>query len=341
MRARKHIAKRELAAWMCVRTGITGVLERIPKRRGLMVLSYHRIGNPSETSYDPSLFSATAEQFEFQIRHLKRHSHIISLDEALHQAGSADGAGGAGVLMTFDDGYLDNYTQAFPILKSYGIPAVFFLPTAFIGTGRLPWWDVIAYILKHSRRKTIELHGPELVKFSLDDGDLRATIRRVLSMFKQSCAQEERFISDLENQCDCPRPQGERERRFLNWEEAVEMQESGMAFGSHTHSHEILAGLSPEQQYAELVQSREILERQLRRPIDVLAYPVGGRNTFSAETTQAVERAGYRWAFSNYGGYNVSGRISRFDIHRFGCPDPLPGCFRLQMSIGGLTGAHF
>jgi peptidoglycan/xylan/chitin deacetylase (PgdA/CDA1 family) len=51
------------------------------------------------------------------------------------------------VLVTFDDGYLDNYTVAFPILRSLGVQGVFFLPTAFVGTGELPWWDIIVECL--------------------------------------------------------------------------------------------------------------------------------------------------------------------------------------------------
>ena len=65
------------------------------------------------------------------------------------------------MLITFDDGYRDNYTLAFPILRKHGVQAVFFLPTAFIGTGKLPWWDVIAYIIKHSVKKHIHIEYPE------------------------------------------------------------------------------------------------------------------------------------------------------------------------------------
>src|ERR1043166_4490896 len=56
------------------------------------------------------------------------------------------------VLLTFDDGYLDNYTLAFPVLRSHGVQAVFFLPTAFIGTAHLPLWDVIGYVVRQTRK---------------------------------------------------------------------------------------------------------------------------------------------------------------------------------------------
>ena len=71
-----------------------------------------------------------------------------------------------------------------------------------------------------------------------------------------------------------------------------------MAFGSHTHNHEVLSKLSPASQKEEARQSREILERELGRPIDVMAYPVGRPHTFSSDTIEALKQTGYRAAFS-------------------------------------------
>jgi peptidoglycan/xylan/chitin deacetylase (PgdA/CDA1 family) len=54
------------------------------------------------------------------------------------------------VLLTFDDGCRDNYDLAFPILRSHGVQGVFFLPTAFIGTDAIAWWDEIANLIQRA-----------------------------------------------------------------------------------------------------------------------------------------------------------------------------------------------
>jgi len=116
----------------------------------------------------------------------------------------------------------------------------------------------------------------------------------------------------------------------LNWDEAREMERAGMAFGSHTHTHEILSKLSPDQQFRELFQSRAILEKELAKCIDTMSYPFGRKDAFSEETVRTLELTGYRTAFSFYGGLNLSGKINRFDIRRLGIDGQSLARFRLQ-----------
>jgi peptidoglycan/xylan/chitin deacetylase (PgdA/CDA1 family) len=116
------------------------------------------------------------------------------------------------------------------------------------------------------------------------------------------------------------------------------MQRNGMAFGSHTHSHEILTSLSAELQREEARYSREILEQELNSRIDILAYPVGLKHCFSTDTVSALEQTGYRAAFSFYGGSNRPGEIRPFDIRRYGVADLSYDQFRLQTTMRAATG---
>jgi peptidoglycan/xylan/chitin deacetylase (PgdA/CDA1 family) len=331
--------KRELLARLCYKAGLTRVLEALPQRRTLIILNYHRIGNADETPFDSGVFSATAEQFDSHIAYLKRRFHISTLEEAFAVMGG-ESPPGTSVLITFDDGYLDNYTVAFPILRSHGVQAVFFLPTAFIGTGKLPWWDAIAYMLKKSVKKRIQLEYPEPAIFDLLGDGRKALSTQILRLFTQPAVKDpKRFLMELEKECEVSRPTSVAERCFLDWDEARDMQRGGMEFGSHTHSHEILTKLSSELQLEEIRHSREILERELHRRVDILAYPVGLKHCFSAETTSALEQTGYRAAFSFYGGSNRPGEIRPFDIRRYGVADLSYARFRLQTTFRAITGA--
>jgi len=333
---------REIAALTCAGSGLTAALELMPKRRLLMVLTYHRIGDAAETPYDSGTFSASAEQFDAQITHLKRCFHIVDLEEAREIAAGREAPAGASILITFDDGYRDNYTLAFQILRSRNVPACFFLPTAFVGTGTVPWWDVIAYIIKQSKNRAIRLQYPQPVTFDLEREGLSQAIMQILELYKSSeMRDKERFLSGLEDGCGTQRPTTDSNRRFLSWDEAREMQQAGMAFGSHTHTHEILSKLLPEQQEEELRISRETMEKQLARPVSVMAYPVGERSTFSQETTmRLLERTGYSAAFSCYGGLNLPGETCQFDVRRNGVIPQSHRHFRLQTAIRILKGSQ-
>ncbi len=331
--------KRELLAKLCSATGFTALVERAQKSRSVIVLNYHRIGDADATPYDPGVFSATADEFAWQIAYLKRQFEILRLEDLLAMV-AGEKAMRAGVLITFDDGYRDNYEIAFPILRAAGAQATFFLPTGFIGRRRLPWWDLIAYIVKHSRRPVIRMSYPYSAEFDLDRDGRRAAIVQVLQAYKHpEMKDHDRFIDDLLAGSDGKAPDGDTEPCFMTWEQAREMQAAGMAFGSHTHNHEVLSKLPIETQYEELKCSHEILERELNGPVESVAYPVGGRNAFSPDTQEMAKRSGYKIAFSFYGGFNTAGNVRPYDIQRFGVEQQSQPRFRLQMALGAVSGA--
>ncbi len=333
--------KREFVARMCAGTGVTKILESLRQRQVLIVLNYHRIGSATETPFDSGTFSATPEELDAQIAYFKSRFEMATLEKAVAML-NGNAPRGTSILITFDDGYLDNYTLAFPILRKHGVQGVFFLPTAFIGAGKVPWWDAIAYMIKKCRKKSIHLEYPEPGTFDLENNGAAQVSMQILHVFIQPAVEDsERFITELEEACETLRPETSSERLFLNWEEAREMQGHGMAFGSHTHAHDILSKLSRERQRDELVRSRAILEDELGGQIDTLAYPVGQRFCFSADTVDALKGTGYRAAFSFYGGLNRPGEMHPFDICRFSIGDQSYARLRLQTSLAAVSGTRW
>jgi peptidoglycan/xylan/chitin deacetylase (PgdA/CDA1 family) len=332
--------KRELISTLCAATGATWLFERIARRPVLLVLNYHRIGDKNAAPYDPGIFSCTAEEFDWQISYLKRHFRMATLDGVTGLISGGRPLAEPTVLITFDDGYLDNYQVAFPVLRRHGVQGVFFLPTSFTGTSRIPWWDEVAYIVKQGRKRQFCLEYPRQQNFDIEKEGVERSIMRILRLYKEPEMREHgRFVEQLERACDSSRPGPGAQRCFLNWNEAREMQQGGMAFGSHTHSHEILSKLDAEEQLAELTTSRQIMEAELGRKIDTLAYPVGGRDTFSETTLNALRQAQYRAAFSFYTGFNTAGSIAPFDVQRCGVDQQSRQRLRLQGAIASHGGS--
>ncbi len=330
------ISKRELIAQMCFGTGLLSLLEHAPQRKALLVLNYHRVGNASDTPFDRETFSASSEAFDEQVTYLKRHFHICTIDEALAMV-KGEIPFSTSVLLTFDDGYVDHYTVVFPILRSHGVPATFFIPTAFIGTARIPWWDNIAYVIAHSRNNIIQLTYPKRLQFDLAHEGIDKSISQALWLYKSpEMTDHERFLRNLQAACEAT-PDISAERLFVSWRELQHMQQGGMAFGSHSHSHDILAKLSFDQQATELRRSRLLLEKELHTPAHVLAYPVGLLSSFNQHTWSALRDTGYEAAFSFYGGFNRAGTTQAFDIRRVSVNNPTSARFRLQTSVAAMT----
>jgi peptidoglycan/xylan/chitin deacetylase (PgdA/CDA1 family) len=335
--------KRELLTRGLFWTGGTSLLGQLPARDSLLVLNYHRIGNPDDDPFDPGVFSATGHQLNEQISYLKRRVSLVTLEEAL---AFVDGrlcgkSPRCRVLITFDDGYLDNYEVAFPILRSHGVQGVFFLATSMVGSCSVPWWDHIAFLMKTARQRRFSLHYPADLAVDLVENGMTKSLRDVLRLYKRpGNADPERFIRELKEEAngkDLP----ETLRRFLNWDEAREMIAGGMAIGSHTHSHTVLSQLGPEQQRHELAQSRGFLREQLGIEPDALAYPVGGTSSFSDQTQQLARECGYRAAFSFHGGTNLPRVARRYDVKRVGVGDQSWPRFRVQTAICRVTGNYW
>lgn len=321
--------------------GLTRLLELVPRRPSLLILNYHRIGDATATPFDSGVFSCTAQELEEQVLYLQRQFRVVNLPDALDLLDGRRPLRDPTVLLSFDDGYLDNYQLAFPVLARHGVPAVFFLPTAFIGTGQLPWWDNIASIIKRTHRPTISLRFAPNRTFDLSPPHHEDSIWQLLELYKHSSVTDgERFLVDLEEACGVSRTSETTTPLFLSWAQARQMQAAGMHFGSHTHTHRILSKLPFPEQHQELQVSRDILQAELGAPMDLFAYPVGDRSSFNADTFRALAETGYRHAFSFISGVNRP-RLAKpahpWAIPRIGVFSGSLSTLRLQSSLQALS----
>ena len=184
--------RREWLPRRLVWDGASSLLSKLPARDSLLVLNYHRIGNAEDDLFVPCVFSATAEQFEEQIATLKRNVSTITLEEALAfiDGSLKERTPRCRVLITFNDGYLDNYRIAYSILRSHGVQGVFFLVTSMVGSSHVPWWDQISYMMKTSKNHRFGFRYP--VDFKVDIN--RTTSRRACEL-SCDCTRDPRTLN--------------------------------------------------------------------------------------------------------------------------------------------------
>jgi len=329
------MSRRHTLARLSARIGATPLLERRKNKPGILGLAYHRIGTANASPFDSGVFSASADEFADHIRLLKKQYQVITLPEVLDFLERPQTLRCFHVFISFDDGYLDNATVAFPILKAFGLSAIFFVVSAFMGTAIIPWWDEIAYHVRNSRPSV--LHLSDGMSFRLADAKGReAQIQPVIRAYKSLPANlQPVFLRRLREQSGVALP-SVKKTRFFDVSTAKEMLRAGMYIGSHTRSHPILAKLPIQEQQEELAISKRDLEEALKTSISTIAYPVGGPSAFSQETQVAAKACGYKAAFSFYGGVNRAEDLKTYDLHRID-PEPDIDLFRLQMA----SAAHF
>lgn len=310
-------SRRELAARVGARLGIIRSLCRARANRGLLVLAHHRIGEARNCPYSEDLFTATAAGLAEQVRLLARWARLVSLDEVDAALSGGQRPREALVLLTFDDVYRDSYSEAFPVLRAAGAPAVFFVPTGLIETRHVPWWDRIARAIKQSAVDSCRLTYPVGTGLSGIRREPEHATLQALRIYKSEAKlDKERFVEALEAATGCAAsPDTQHEELFASWRELGEMAAGGMTLASHTHTHRLLGHLSLREQREELARSRDLLRERTGVDTQAIAYPVGQRTHFNDDTRRALRETGYRFGFSHYGGWNP--RIEDpFDIRR-------------------------
>lgn len=289
---------------------------RLDRWQGLVTLNYHRIGNADQSELDSGVFSATAEQFEAQLRYLKSDCDVVRASDLADvlQSGSKRRC----VLITFDDGYRDNYELAFPALKQVGLSAVIFLATGFLDEGVVAWWDEIAWFVKHTKQPFLALPGGSGEdRFVLSETERDGSLRRLLRLAKTMAPSElGQLLDDLGQVAGTGRaPRNSDTAPWLTWDMVREMSRAGIEFGAHTVTHPVLSRCSLEQQRHEIQQSKARIEAELGLPVSAFSYPIGQPWSFTSETMRLAQEAGCQWGFSFYPGFATSGS-DPFDLRR-------------------------
>ena len=263
----------------------------------LTVLAYHRIvQNLSEGSQIAA--SATINQFTQQLDFVKPHFNPITID-MLDQwlEGKLQKLPSRPLLITFDDGYEDAYSNAMPQLYERKIPAVVFLATGFIESKQIFSWDRVELAFEQTsincavlpilgdrqwqtakERSLIAKEWVFAAKQISDELRQQAT-GQLLSVLKVS----EYDISKIE---------------VLNWQQIREMLNYAISFGGHTCNHPILSKVSLERVKQEVTESKIKIEQEIAQPVYSFAYPNGHAEDFNENVVSELKSAGYRMAFS-------------------------------------------
>lgn len=298
------------------------------RKRNCQILTYHRINDEGD-SFFPGI---PVKLFEQQMRVLADHFTVCTLDDLIERI-KYDDLPESAVAVTFDDGYRDNYTNAFPILRRYSLPATVFLATDAIGTGRQLWHDEVFTAFRETR--VAELTGFGLANTKLPLTSLATKLEAQTEILKHlwslDSTARQMAIRQVRKVLDVERCGPEVARVMLSWEEVCEMYRHGIQFGAHTVSHPPLSRLQVEDARQEIRRSKSTIENVLNATVNTFAYPSGRRGDFTATTKALVEEAGFDCAVTTIFGNNEPG-ADLYEMRRIAPWDKHAETFRLRLS---------
>jgi peptidoglycan/xylan/chitin deacetylase (PgdA/CDA1 family) len=239
------------------------------------------------------------------MRFVSRHYRPLSLDDAIACLERGDPLPARSIVVTFDDGYQDNYQYALPILAKYRVPATIYLVSSTLTDGRVLWTSRLRQVLGASRIQNLVLPGLQREPLPVGDQTSRAVAAKTLTNRLNTVSEPARrqWIDRIADEVEAP-PAPAAEKWFLTRSQIREMRSYGITFGAHTVNHPNLPGLNTDEANFEIQQARTDLQRLLDTEINHFSYPNSGalHPHFTNALADMVRQAGYRSAVTSQRG---------------------------------------
>jgi peptidoglycan/xylan/chitin deacetylase (PgdA/CDA1 family) len=292
----------------------SGCLSHIPPTGGCAVVNYHGVV-PADYSHDEIFLDGhlvRPDAFREQLRFLKSRYHIVHPDDfrswiEQEKHGQDEHEQGKrlpprAILVTCDDGLVNNLTDTLPVLQSEGVPCLFLVTAASCSNEPGPLWYEELYFLMRCKPLGADLQLPseEGTRSESSTSFHARWWRTVREASRLDASARAAWMDQVRDHC---RPEqachSDKQRRVLNIAELKLLADSGMSIGAHTLTHPVLSLCSEEEASREIRESKLNLERALGRPVWAFAYPFGNPSTMGKREMRLAREAGFACAFLN------------------------------------------
>jgi peptidoglycan/xylan/chitin deacetylase (PgdA/CDA1 family) len=269
-------------------------------QNSVAVLAYH--GVISDDYSDHPLRSSnmvTVTEFQRHLTEIVRLFDPISLDDFRAWFRGGRKLPRRAALVTFDDGYANNLVYAAPLLKQMGVPAIFFIPTGYVGNERLLWPTEVCCRSYYWPRERMPLpRGEEVILPQSHSARIAFAdaLERTCKRLPVAACME--YLARLRAEHELVLDGAARELfGFLDWDGVRELRKHGFDVGSHTVEHVIVSRVDHAQLVHELRASKATIENEIHSDCSCFAYPDGNTDDITPAAMRAAAGAGYDVAF--------------------------------------------
>jgi peptidoglycan/xylan/chitin deacetylase (PgdA/CDA1 family) len=259
-----------------------------------LILCYHGCTQAPDISINGRHMAA--KEMEGHFIYLKRNFNVVSLDEMFLSFREGKEFSRKSVAITYDDGYLNNYTTVFPLIQKYTIPATFFiLSKPLIDPTFINWPDILDIIKKYSDCNSVQAGNNVFKRRNGANFFSEALNISLADYLKQRGAEREEILAEIMKQCFFEKlidKANTEYYKFATAEQVKEMSKNKLVeIGSHSHSHYNLGNIAPDLAGEELVKSKKILEDIIDKEVNTIAFPDG---SYTDGVKNISEKAGYK-----------------------------------------------
>lgn len=282
----KRIARHQvLPMAMCL--GSDRLIRRLSEHKILNVM-YHGVVRTDATWFSPR--HMTVAMFDEQLKYLVRNFEVISLAEAFHRRRSGMNSKRYSVTISFDDGYVNNLTNALPLIEKYRVPVTFFVvgESAEPTGQRILWPDVIACLERLGPIDDLMIDGKTFRNFK-EPGTGMTLFEHMKRMPPDK---RDHSLSRLWNDYGIERRLERIEPEIWRLMDPSQLKTFASSpyveIGSHGHMHYNLGLIPVSAAVQDMSRSKQALEVLLDKPVVSIAYPDGSYSAAVKDAAQAI-----------------------------------------------------
>jgi peptidoglycan/xylan/chitin deacetylase (PgdA/CDA1 family) len=283
-----------------------------------VVLMYHRVVKVESDVWD---IVVSPEHFEQHLQVLQATKKVVPIHELVEDV-KRQKLRKNSIAITFDDGYIDNYTTARPLLEKYNLPATIFVTTGQVGSNHEFWWDELENLLLFTEKLppnfSMSVGGSTLTFDLQEEVNLQGRLRQAHASWKAcdtppptrrselflklwtllkplAYAEQQNLLQQLRNWAGVSSNARESYKSINETQLHTLGQSKWLTLGVHTVTHPTLASHSRAFQQHEITACRQYLKNAQVSNADLLAYPYGDYNT---DTIAVAAELGFAAAFT-------------------------------------------
>jgi len=296
-------------------------LQNFNAANSFKILLYHGVSNVKSRGIENyAMKHINQDNFYEQIKFIKKNLNILSVNELLEFILKKKKIKENSVLITFDDGYENNFTMAAPILEGFNVPATFYVSSGLMNSTKMFWTDILEDCINRTKKSKIIIRlGKEKIELKLKNPSEKVISLELIKKFCKICKKSEKdhivdyiiYATGVE-----PSEEASLNYRKLSWNQIKTMDSNKLfTIGGHSTYHDILSLQSIEDAKKDINLSIDLLEYNLQRKVFDYSYPEGQRNHYNKKIKDFLKKKKIRFCPSAITGVNKF-NDNLFDLKR-------------------------